>query len=122
MLRWPSAAQVLQEAGCWADHQRRGNPDLLGAGLFGSYGRGDAGVGRDLDLALILRDCSEPVWEWLRRWNTGALPLACDPLVYSLQEWRTLPQWNPSLAVVLSQDTRWLWEVSEAMQASRRPD
>ena len=122
VLRWPSAAQVLQEVGRWADHQRRGNPDLLGAGLFGSYGRGDAGVGRDLDLVLILEVCSEPVWEWLRRWKTGALPLACDPLVYSLREWRTLPQWNPSLAEVLSQETRWLWEVSEAMQASCRPD
>jgi hypothetical protein len=30
-------------------------------------------------------------WERLRRWDTRALPLACDLLVYSLEEWRTLP-------------------------------
>jgi hypothetical protein len=90
-------------------------------GVFGSYGRGDAGVGSDLDLVLILRDCSEPVWERLRRWETRALPLACDLLVYSLQEWRTLPQWNPRLAQVLRQETRWLGEVSEAMQALCTP-
>jgi hypothetical protein len=36
------------------------------------------------------------------------LPLACDLLVYSLREWQTLPQWNPRLAAVLRQDTRWL--------------
>jgi hypothetical protein len=76
--------------------------------VFGSYGRGDAGVGSDLDLVLILRECSEPIWQRLRQWQTGSLPLACDLLVYSLREWQTLPQWNPRLAAVLRQETRWL--------------
>lgn len=67
-------------------------------GVFGSYGRGNAGVGSDLDLALILRECNTPPWERLRRWDTGSLPLACDLLVYSQQEWLTLPQWNPKLS------------------------
>ena len=44
--------------------------------MFGSYGRGDAGVGSDLDLVLILKECHEPIWERLRRWDTGNLPLA----------------------------------------------
>jgi hypothetical protein len=38
-------------------------------------------VGSDLDLVLILRECREPVWERLCRWDTRALPLACDLLV-----------------------------------------
>ena len=79
--------------------------------------RGDAGVGSDLDLVLILQACDEPTWERLRRWDTRPQPLACDLLVYSLQEWRTLPQWNPRLAGVLHRETRWLGEVSEALQA-----
>lgn len=37
----------------------------------------------------------------LRRWDTGSLPLPCDLLVYSHQEWLTLPQWNPKLAAAL---------------------
>jgi hypothetical protein len=53
----------------------------------------------------------------LRRWDTRALPLACDLLVYSLEEWRTLPQWNPRLAQVLRQQTRWLGEVTERLRA-----
>ena len=48
-------------------------------------GRGDAGVGSDLDLLLILKECSEPIWDPLRRWDTGSLPLV----------------------VALTQDTRW---------------
>ena len=108
MLRWPSSADVLRAAALWAERQRCNHGDLLAVGVFGSYGRGDAGVGSDLDLVLILRECSAPLWERLRRWDTGSLPLACDLLVYSLEEWRGLPGWNPRLATALRNDTRWL--------------
>ena len=75
-------------------------------------------MGSDLDLLLILRHCDEPIWERLRRWDTSALPLACDLLVYSLEEWRSLPQWNPRLAKALRNDTRWLGESPESPPAS----
>lgn len=117
MLRWTTAAEVFAEAERWAVLQRRDNADLLAVGVFGSYGRGDAGVGSDLDLLLILEVCSEPVWQRLRRWDTRALPLASDLLVYSLEEWRTLPQWNPRLAQVLRQESCWLGEVTERFRA-----
>jgi hypothetical protein len=94
VLRWPTAAEVLSEAERWAVLQRSDNTDLL----------------------LILEVCSEPVWERLRRWETRALPLACDLLVYSLQEWASLPQWNPRLGQVLRQETRWLGEVTERLR------
>jgi len=108
VLRWPSAAEVLRAAEAWAEAQRRTSPDLLAVGVFGSYGRGDAGVGSDLDLLLILQECSDPIWERLCRWHTASLPLACDLLVYSLADWRSLPGWNPRLAAALSKETRWL--------------
>lgn len=57
---------------------------------------------------MILRECPEPIWQRLRRWPTHTLPLATDLLVYSLSEWRSLPQWNPRLAQALQEDTRWL--------------
>ncbi len=99
---------MIQQTTRWARTQRQQNPDLLAVGVFGSYGRGDAGVGSDLDLLLILKVCDLPIWERLRRWNTGTLPLACDLLVNSLKEWHSLPQWNPRLATALGHDTRWL--------------
>jgi len=108
VLRWPAAAEVLERAGCWAAAQRLGDPDLLAVGVFGSYGRGTAGVGSDLDLLLILRHCDDPIWQRLRRWDTSSLPLACDLLVYGLNEWHSLPQWNQKLAQALQQDTQWL--------------
>jgi uncharacterized protein len=111
--RWPAAAEVLEQAGRWAALQRSGHPDLLAVGVFGSYGRGTAGVGSDLDLLLILQRCDEPIWDRLRRWDTGSLPLACDLLVYSLEEWRNLPRWNLKLAEALLRDTRWLGGILE---------
>ena len=113
--RWPAAAEVLEQAAAWAALQRSGNPELLAVGVFGSYGCGTAGVGSDLDLLLILQRCDEPIWNRLRRWDTSSLPLACDLLVYSLEEWRSLPQWNPKLAEALLNDTRWLGEMPAAM-------
>ena len=111
--RWPAAAEVLEQAAAWAALQRSGHPDLLAVGVFGSYGRGTAGVGSDLDLLLILQRCDEPIWERLRRWDTRSLPLACDLLVYSLAEWSSLPEWNPRLAQALRNDTRWLGDLPE---------
>jgi hypothetical protein len=111
--RWPAAAAVLEQAERWAALQRNAHPDLMAVGVFGSYGRGTAGVGSDLDLLLILQHCDEPIWERLRRWDTRSLPLACDLLVYSLAEWRSLPQWNPRLAQALRNDTRWLGDPPE---------
>ncbi|MCP9886728.1 nucleotidyltransferase domain-containing protein [Cyanobium sp. ATX 6A2] len=110
MLRWPSSEAVLEQARAWAEQQAAANPDLEAVGVFGSYGRGDAGVGSDLDLLLILSHCHLPVWERLRRWDTTPLPLATDLLVYSRAEWDTLPQWNPKLAEVLGREVRWLVE------------
>jgi predicted nucleotidyltransferase len=99
---------VLERAAAWARIQAEANPDLEAVGLFGSYGRGDAGVGSDLDLVLVLSRCDLPVWERLRRWDTSALPLATDLLVYGRREWDTLSEWNPKLAHTLAMEIRWL--------------
>jgi len=115
LLRWPEPEQILNQVRLWAVQVAADHPDLERVALFGSYGRGDAGVGSDLDLLLILQRCDEPIWNRLRRWDTSSLPLACDLLVYSLEEWRSLPQWNPKLAEALLNDTRWLGEMPAAM-------
>lgn len=100
VLRWPSSAHVLEQAARWARCQAATHPELVAVGIFGSYGRGDAGVGSDLDL--------------LRAWDTADLPLATDLLTYSRLECESLPAWNPKLAATLDQDMRWLIAPAEA--------
>ncbi|MCX5941451.1 MAG: nucleotidyltransferase domain-containing protein [Cyanobium sp. LacPavin_0818_WC50_MAG_67_9] len=53
VLRWPQPEKVLHEVRAWSDEQGRLRPSLRRVGLFGSYGRGTASVGSDLDLLLV---------------------------------------------------------------------
>ena len=99
---------MIEAARAWAQHNAAVNPDREAVGLFGSYGLGDAGVGSDLDLLLILSQCDLPIWERLRRWDTAYLPLATDVLVYSRAEEDALQIWKPAFAAVLARDLRWL--------------
>ena len=120
VLRWPSAEVVLEQAGEWARRQADLHPEVQAVGVFGSYGRGDGGVGSDLDLVLVRSECDLPIWERLRAWDTSSLPLATDLLVYSRQEWDTLPEWNPTFAAALQRDLHWLIPpVAEAQHAGQ---
>ncbi|MEB3167825.1 MAG: nucleotidyltransferase domain-containing protein [Synechococcaceae cyanobacterium] len=47
LLRWPEPEQVLNQVRLCAVQVAAEYPGLERVGLFGSYGRGDAGVGSD---------------------------------------------------------------------------
>ena len=52
--RWPAPEQVLEDVQVWAQQQQqRRVPSLQRLGVFGSYGRGTAAFGSDLDLILV---------------------------------------------------------------------
>ena len=80
MLRWPDPDQVIQATRHWAERQAADHQGLIAVGVYGSYGRGDAAVGSDLDLLLIDRDARGPQQERLPQWPLELLPLACDAL------------------------------------------
>ena len=107
VLRWPSPEQVLTQARNWAEDQRRLQPNLIRVGVFGSYGRGDASVGSDLDLVLIDTLASGPQYERLRAWPLDRLPLSCDALVLTPAEFQQLLAENTRMAQALQSDLRW---------------
>jgi len=51
---------VLHQVAGWAERMAAEHPSLERVGVFGSYGRGDAGVGSDLDLLLIDAEACGP--------------------------------------------------------------
>lgn len=114
-LRWPEAAQVLAAVVRWAAEQAERNDGLHRVSVFGSYGRGDAGVGSDLDLVLIDANTSGTQSQRYRQWPFEQLPLSCDALVLTQQEWDELlasPATDPAahaMANALKRDCRWLW-------------
>ena len=76
---------------------------------FGSYGRGDAGVGSDLDLLLIDAGSSGPQHQRLLAWPLAELPLSCDALVLTPSEHAELLASGSAMAAALQRDSRWLW-------------
>jgi len=54
VFKWPDAETVDQALRSWVEKVLLDNNDIIRLGYFGSYARGDWGVGSDLDLIVIL--------------------------------------------------------------------
>ncbi len=108
VIRWPGRAEVHEAVRSWAQAERRKHPELLRLGCFGSYARGDWGVGSDLDLIAIVRDCQAAFHERSRDWNTEDLPVAADLLVYTQAEWDSLIGSDNKFARAVQRETVWI--------------
>lgn len=108
VLRWPSPEQVMAAVQAWAEEQRLANPGLQRVGVFGSYGRGTASVGSDLDLLLVDANAEGPQHQRLRHWPLELLPLSCDALVLTPAELDALLSAPTRMAAELQRDLRWL--------------
>jgi hypothetical protein len=109
VMRWPEPDQVMRQVSTWADEQAERVPSLERVAVFGSYGRGTAGVGSDLDLLLLDAAASGPQHERLRRWPLELLPLSCDALVLTPGEHEALMAAGSRFAAELERDARWVW-------------
>ncbi|ADW23110.1 DNA polymerase, beta domain protein region (plasmid) [Thermus scotoductus SA-01] len=106
MLRWPSREEVEGALQAWM--VRHPIPGLLALGYFGSYARGDYGVGSDLDLLLVVESSSLPSWQRALTLPLEELPVPAEALVYTLAEWQALPERSPRFAETLRREVRWL--------------
>ncbi len=108
ILRWPDASAVGTAARRWARRQMRERPELLRLGLFGSYARGDAGVGSDLDFVAVVRESVTPFIRRAVEWDLAELPVPADILIYTEAEWTRLC----TRGARLTQEMVWLVERS----------
>jgi predicted nucleotidyltransferase len=90
VFKWPDAKTVDAAARRWAKAAAKGRDDVVKIGYFGSYARGDWGVGSDLDLIIILESSTQPFERRSVEWKTTGLPVQADVLVYTKAEWETL--------------------------------
>lgn len=106
---------MLEAVTTWAEQLAVSHPNLERVGVHGSYGRGDAGFGSDLDLVLIDASATGPPSQRYRQWPFETLPLSCDALVLTPEEWQQLIELGPAdpsrraMALALQRDCRWLW-------------
>lgn len=108
VLRWPKPELILSAVQRWAEAQQDFRPALAKVGVLGSYGRGDAGVGSDLDLLLVDGAAIGPQHQRLLTWPLERLPLSCDALVPTPTELQELMVSGSRTAIELQRDLRWL--------------
>lgn len=88
----------------------REHEELLRAGYFGSYARGDWGVGSDVDLVLVVERSALPFERRALEFDATALPVPAEVLVYTQDEWRRLMQESGRFARMLAEDTVWAYD------------
>ena len=121
---WPSAEVVLSAANAWAREAAEQRPDLIALGCFGSYARGEAGFGSDLDLVAVVGSENRPMTERSRAWHTETLPVPADLLVYTLSEWKRLEAEGGRFVQTLRAEVRWLVmrePLSRPLESEQRP-
>jgi predicted nucleotidyltransferase len=92
VLEWPNAISVDRSVRVWAQRIAQQRAEICRIGYFGSYARGDWGVGSDLDLIIIVSDSDQPFVNRAREWDATGLPVPTDVLVYTSREWEALPR------------------------------
>ena len=111
VLRWPDRNEVDRAMRLWTAEQVRVRPELVRLGYFGSYVRGDWGVGSDLDVIAIVTQTAEPFERRPLEWDLTGLPVPAEIVVYSLPEWEKLEQGNMRFFRMLDRDVVWTFSM-----------
>ena len=101
VFKWPDRGAVDRAVREWASRLVQERRDVAAVGYFGSYARGDWGVGSDVDLIVILTTSPLPFERRAASLDaslavTGsvatAFPVPVDLLVYTWEEWQLVAQ------------------------------
>lgn len=108
-MRWPSHPEVHTAIGQWVEHLADTMPtNVVAAGYFGSYARGNAGVGSDLDIVVIVTESNLPFERRSNAWDFSSIPVPVEAHVYTTHEWQQLPERQPRFYRTPMQEMRWL--------------
>lgn len=108
VLKWPDQSTVDKAIRHWAKKVGSTKNGIERIGYFGSYARGDWGVGSDLDIVIIVEGSDKPFEARGREWNTDELPVPADVLVYTQEEWRSLIKQSSFLRTIAA-ETIWVF-------------
>jgi uncharacterized protein len=97
----------------WVSGKASTHPELLRAGFFGSYAKGNWGVGSDLDILLIVRETGTPFIERGSSWDVRTLPVPVEIIIYSQEEWESMRKRGERFSRQLSEEVIWIYERDE---------
>lgn len=113
VLRWPDRQAVEAAARSWAAGVVEAGHQVLAVGYFGSYARGDWGVGSDVDLVMLVEQSDLPFEIRAAAYDTTVLPVPAELVVYTVEEWDRL-QVTPGFARTVAREAIWLVDRREA--------
>ena len=108
VLRWPDHEEVDAAVREWARAQVETQDSLISLGYFGSYARGESGVGSDLDLVAVVDSSSRPFDRRALDWALGDLPVPAEILIYTRAGWDQLSAQGTRFARTLDEETVWV--------------
>jgi len=120
VLVWPDAKAVEQAVRQWVREHSPQKPEMIRAGYFGSYARGDWGVGSDLDLVILVERADEPFERRAVHWDLTQLPVPAEVLVYTVQEWEWLTA-HTGFGKTLSGEAVWVYEKASHTSCGSAP-
>jgi predicted nucleotidyltransferase len=91
----------------WTAEQVQQRLDIVRLGYFGSYARGDWGVGSDLDLIAVVDETFESFERRSINWDLNDLPVSAEIIVYSLSEWEDLEKNDTRFTRMLKTEAVW---------------
>ena len=121
VLKWPDAKMVDQAVRRWAEKIAQQRQDVVRIGYFGSYARGDWGVGSDLDLVIVVERSDQPFERRATKWDMIELPVPTDVLIYTEGEWQSLGLKRRFPQTVL-QETVWVYVKCTSPDKPNKPD
>lgn len=112
VLKWANRDEVLEAAREWARKTSQRRPEVLRIGCFGSYARGDWGVGSDIDLLVIVSHSDKPFIYRAADFDATELPVPADVFVYTQDEWEKLKR-SGRFGERIQTEAIWLYERSQ---------
>lgn len=103
VLKWPNRESVDKAVRQWATDLAQARSDVSRIGYFGSYARGDWGVGSELDIVIIVTDSQQPFIKRAAAIDATGLLVPADMLVYTEEEWGTLDEQGKFYQTIMSE-------------------
>ncbi len=120
ILKWPDAQAVDRAIRRWAGDVGQRHEGVQRIGYFGSYARGNWGVGSDLDVIIVVKSSEQPFEHRAAEWDMTEFPVPVDVLVYTEEEWRSLLRQGRFASTVLK-EVVWVFMDPEAEQKPSPP-
>lgn len=86
VLKWPEKEDIIRQAQNWAEVTSHSHPEIVLILCFGSVVSSHWGVGSDCDIMLIVDDSDTPFMRRSIRFDTSAIDVPTDLLVYTVEE------------------------------------